>query len=811
MAADHPLAGIYSATYSGIPVYEYQFGPDLKEHVMRRREDNWINATHILKAAGFDKPARTRILEREVQKEAHRKIQGGYGKYQGTWISLEQGEVLARRNNVYERLRPIFEFEPGNESPPPAPRHASRPKAPRARPAVPKWGSKSQGSQNHLPHATPFSHGHHQGAAVQEEYDNADSQMNEDDTPDNLTVASASYMAEDDRYDMSHYSTGHRKRKREEMLQDLTEQQHAMYGDELLDYFLLSRNEQPAIRPDPPTNFQPDWPIDTERHTALHWASAMGDVEVIRQLKRFGANLASRNVRGETPFMRSVNFTNCYEKQTFPTVMKELFSTVDERDDSGCTVLHHAAIMKSGRVTSHSCSRYYLDNILNKLQETRSGDEFQQLLDAQDRDGNTAMHLAAMRDARKCIRALLGRGASTDIPNNQGVRAEDLIRELNASKSKTARGPPQRSSSPFAPDSQRHTAFRDAVAESDSRLPVSFRSEAANTVHSRITPLVLQRLQDLAQSYENELNEKEEAEKEARRILLNSQAELANLRTAIAELESRAEADETAAKTTAEAADIAKKVLAYYTHQNRILIQEAVKNELAGNINGDSNKGAATDKHQDQPNGETSSETQNAAAASTNPSPAPAGNTSLRSSDLEEDDDSPQARLQLATELRALLLDQRRAEQAYVDALGAVGTGDRIERYMRLLKSCLPPEEHSMLDQNLDEVIKMMEDEADADTALDGAAAAAAAADHEERDGLPLPMPASLPLPVPMPAPGSSHHHARGHAPGSVMDVDGGDERSASLDGPVPGRSDLPMDRPPLPATASASSASATM
>jgi hypothetical protein len=50
---------------------------------MRRRHDDWINATHILKAAGFDKPARTRILEREVQKELHEKVQGGYGKYQG--------------------------------------------------------------------------------------------------------------------------------------------------------------------------------------------------------------------------------------------------------------------------------------------------------------------------------------------------------------------------------------------------------------------------------------------------------------------------------------------------------------------------------------------------------------------------------------------------------------------------------------------------------------------------------------------------------------------------------------------------------
>ena len=56
---------------------------------MRRRSDDWINATHILKASGFDKPARTRILEREVQKGVHEKVQGGYGKYQGNSVNAE--------------------------------------------------------------------------------------------------------------------------------------------------------------------------------------------------------------------------------------------------------------------------------------------------------------------------------------------------------------------------------------------------------------------------------------------------------------------------------------------------------------------------------------------------------------------------------------------------------------------------------------------------------------------------------------------------------------------------------------------------
>ncbi|KAI5856208.1 ANK-repeat protein MBP1 [Durotheca rogersii] len=630
--------GIYSATYSGIPVYEYQFGTDLKEHVMRRRQDNWINATHILKAAGFDKPARTRILEREVQKDVHEKIQGGYGKYQGTWIPLEAGEQLAHRNNVYERLRPIFEFTPGTQSPPPAPRHASKPKAPR-KPAVPKWS------------APPVV-----------DHENASQQLNEDDTPDNVTVASVSYMAEEDRHDLPHYSTGHRKRKREEAIQDLTEQQHSVYGDELLDYFLLSRQEAPTFRPEPPPNFQPDWLIDSERHSALHWASAMGDVDVIKQLKRFGASLGAQNCRGETPFMRSVNFTNCYEKQTFPAVMKELWDTVGARDESGSTVIHHAAIMKSGRVTSTSCCRYYLDNILNKLQETHDPNFMQHLIDARDHAGNTALHLAAKTNARKCIRALLGRGASTNIPNAEGIRAEDLIKELNATRNPKERVP-QRSSSPFAPDTQRHVSFRDALTESVTKLAVTYNSEAANTVQNKITPLVLEKFQDLAHSYDEEWKEKNEAEVEARRILGNTQNELASVRQQVAHFEENLEPQELASRTASDATALQHKLLALLAAQSRYHVQIAVDKILPA-TNGDGG-----------------------------------------------DSDPYENRLKLAQELKELIAEQERAEKEYVDALASSGTSEKIDKYRRLLRQCLDQEAAENLDDHLDDLIEMMEEE----------------------------------------------------------------------------------------------------
>ncbi|KAK2595448.1 Transcription factor mbp1 [Conoideocrella luteorostrata] len=647
--------GIYSATYSGIPVYEFQFGVDLKEHVMRRRHDDWINATHILKAAGFDKPARTRILERDVQKDVHEKIQGGYGKYQGTWIPLEAGEALARRHSIYDRLRLIFEFVPGNESPPPAPRHATKPKASKAKPPhPPKWGASAV-----MPRRD-------------EVIDNGDSMMAEDDTPDNLTVASASYMADDDHFDMSYMSTGHRHRRREERMQDLTEQQHAVYGDELLDYFLLSRNEQPAVKPDPPPNFQPDWLIDAENHTALHWASAMGDVDVIKQLKRFNANISVKNIRGETPFMRSVNFTNCYEKQSFPAVMKELFDTVNAIDNFGCTVIHHAAVMKNGRVFSPSCSRYYLDCILIELQEKVDPSTFQQMLDVQDNEGNTALHLAAQRNARKCIRALLGRNASTDIANNEGVRAEDLIMELNASKKE--RGP-QRSSSPFAPDSQRHASFRDAFAETK-KPPASFQSAAATAVQSRITPLVMEKFQDLAKSYEEEWHVKDVAEAEARRILAHTQQELNSARQQIAELEAQLEPDDVASNIMSEANLAKHQVLSLITHQNRLHIHQAVDNEI-NRANGDSSQ-----------------------------------------------DDSYEERLKLARQLSQILAEQRQAETEYVDALSMVGVGDKIEKYRKLLKRCLDPKDGESLDTNLDNLIDMMEEEKDVND-MDGPAPSA--------------------------------------------------------------------------------------
>ena len=83
--------------------------------VMKRRHDSWMNATQILKLAGIDKGKRTKVLEKEILSGEHEKVQGGYGKYQGTWISYNRALDFAKGYGVLEPLRPLLEYDMGQD------------------------------------------------------------------------------------------------------------------------------------------------------------------------------------------------------------------------------------------------------------------------------------------------------------------------------------------------------------------------------------------------------------------------------------------------------------------------------------------------------------------------------------------------------------------------------------------------------------------------------------------------------------------------------------------------------------------------
>ncbi|KAI5955777.1 SWI4 [Candida jiufengensis] len=96
---------VFRATYSNTDVYEC----DMNESpIMRRCKDDWVNATQILKCCNFPKAKRTKILEKGVQQSKHEKVQGGFGRFQGTWIPLDDARRLAATYGVTKELAPVL-------------------------------------------------------------------------------------------------------------------------------------------------------------------------------------------------------------------------------------------------------------------------------------------------------------------------------------------------------------------------------------------------------------------------------------------------------------------------------------------------------------------------------------------------------------------------------------------------------------------------------------------------------------------------------------------------------------------------------
>jgi transcription factor MBP1 len=311
-------------------------------------------------------------------------------------------------------------------------------------------------------------------------------------------------------------------------------------------YFMLLDHEAACAWPEPPPSINLDRPIDEKGHAAMHWAAAMGDVGVVRELIHRGARIDGLSNNLETPLMRAVMFTNNFDKETMPSMVKIFQQTVHRTDWFGSTVFHHIAATTSSS-NKYVCARWYLDCIINKLSETWIPEEVTRLLNAQDQNGDTAIMIAARNGARKCVRSLLGRNVSVDIPNKKGETADDLIRELNQRRRMHGRTR-QASSSPFAPPLEQRLnghmpqldggpliplPFPSMVA----REPAAYRSQTASHLMTKVAPTLLEKCEELAAAYESELQEKEAESFDAERVVKRRQAELEAVRKQVAELQ----------------------------------------------------------------------------------------------------------------------------------------------------------------------------------------------------------------------------------------------------------------------------------
>ncbi|DAA75111.1 TPA_exp: Uncharacterized protein A8136_2209 [Trichophyton benhamiae CBS 112371] len=509
---------IYSATYSNVPVYEYKLGT---ENVMRRRVDDWVNATHILKAAGLDKPSRTRILERDVQRGVHEKIQGGYGKYQGTWIPLAEARALADKNNVLDKLRPLFDFMTGDTSPPPAPKHSAAASKPRTRGGGAGSRRGAAGSTrgsfsavgHHMPPVPPAAppansapasfnqepqqHQHqHQQYGVSQSFNETSSIMQG-------SPEASSLIADEDLAQMSPESTQSRKRKRgdNDVAMSIIEQNHILYGDQLLDYFMTVGDDPSASRvlpPVPPTHFQVDRPIDDQGNTALHWACAMGDIDIVKDLISRGADVRVRSKHDETPLVRAVLFTNNYEKRTMGELADLLHSTITFRDWFGATVFNHLAATTRSKGKWKS-SRYYCQTLIDKLSQVFPRHEILLLLSSQDANGDTAALTAAKNGCYRLATTLLAQCPEAgDLQNRHHETANEVLMALYKRRKEN---PPPPSSVTYAQDMDGDADFAATTPTAGNYTGSAVATEATNALLVRIGSIMAEANRRLARAY----------------------------------------------------------------------------------------------------------------------------------------------------------------------------------------------------------------------------------------------------------------------------------------------------------------------
>ncbi|GAN03122.1 apses-domain-containing protein [Mucor ambiguus] len=512
---------IFKATYSGVPVYEMLCKGVA---VMRRRSDSYLNATQILKVADFDKPQRTRILEREVQTGQHEKVQGGYGKYQGTWVPFERGRALAELYEVDDVLAPILQFVKGDESPPLAPKHVT---AASARPRKSR-DARARKRPKHFDDdvldmdeasTLALTRGHDSNAKNGEgsvasplttKRSRTTKQKDKVPTPKaiKLEVAKSS-AAETNRATAAQSSTDIKQEEDEEEEDDDDdmmefEMSEKPYAQRLLHYFMSSKSSIPSLFTQPPADLDFNVLIDDEGHTSLHWAAAMARIKIVKLLIENGADMYRVNYKGQTALMRSVLFSNNFDNKTFESLLDLLRTTIFNIDKKDQTVFHHTAAMSDWKGKIYA-SRYYMECLINKLKNNQS--ELISILNVQDTNGDTALTIAAKIGNRRLIKLMIDAGASTEIANEDGMTPKDYFGEIekNTAARASATSPPPLTSSPSE-------AGGSTMNEADTREVLKSRVEAMFkhvTSDPSTAPPISEFFDDFAESYEKDLVSRE--------------------------------------------------------------------------------------------------------------------------------------------------------------------------------------------------------------------------------------------------------------------------------------------------------------
>ncbi|KAI8381153.1 uncharacterized protein BYT42DRAFT_565454 [Radiomyces spectabilis] len=422
------MQGIYSAIYSGVPVYEMTANGIA---VMRRSEDAYLNATQILKVAGIEKGKRTKILEREVLTGEHEKVQGGYGKYQGTWIPLNKGKELAKRYQVSDILAPLLEYNP------PRPNSNQQDEIPTKEEviaALRKHHSRENllisSSQPPSTSSSPYAPSTSRSVSYQQHK-----------SP--LTPSVAAPIQSSSSYSQQKHPSSlvaeenqlKRKKMRVEPTLDYIENNslNDAHRDILITIYKADDPDRVAaylqdIKRNPGATA--DTILDKQGNTALHWAAALGRFHTVERLISMGANICQLNNANETALIRASMTTHCYNNNCFDKILDRLYQSMQLVDKRRRTILHHIALT-AGIEGRSVAAMVYMQEVLRYMDIHRP---MISLLDLQDDAGDTALNIAARLERWNIVDMLLQAGATDEVENNIGLKSKDYEKGASLEK-----------------------------------------------------------------------------------------------------------------------------------------------------------------------------------------------------------------------------------------------------------------------------------------------------------------------------------------------------------------------------------------
>lgn len=430
--AAYDINTIYTAMYSGVKVIEMTVRG---VSVMRRRNDSSFNATQILKVAGLDKTKRTKILEREVHTGTHEKVQGGYGKFQGTWIPYDRAVALSQQYGVYEDLKPLFLFnvssEEANDTPTKEQAIAAQKK---------KLGLKESFDLKQQPSNLGRSYSTLTENDETELINNAESPTKKQKTipTENLENRDAIQFETFD-HDLN-IDNPNTPFTLEPLSGYIPEFEHSK--DVITQIFLSQEANSLADAvggESALSGVNLDVSIDELGHTALHWAAALARIPLVSELVRRGSIRIRGNKTGESPLIRSVLVTNNYDQGSFHELLNLLYPCIPLLDHQRRSVLHHIALT-AGIKKRSAASRYYLETLLEWIVKTGTylpksaislGKFMNEIVNAQDKNGDTCLNIAARIGNKAIVQQLLDVGADPSIPNRAGLRPIDFGINVN--------------------------------------------------------------------------------------------------------------------------------------------------------------------------------------------------------------------------------------------------------------------------------------------------------------------------------------------------------------------------------------------